>query len=281
MIDSRGHAEGARVQLPHGRPGDAADHGAPQVRPRRAARLHAIDGTLDKAEAEWDRRTALGVVLAAAGYPGRAAPGRRDRRARPRARRQTHPDVRRVPCGHHASRRQDRRRERRPRAVRDRARRFGAPGAARGVRGRRRDPLRRHAVPQRHRSSRAWRARPDSATSTTVIGTRDSRVDPAPFRAWLLDLQARIVAGLEAIDGGSVPPRRVDAPRRRRRHRRASSKSGQVLERGGVLFSHVTRRPAAAVGHRAAARARGPRVGGDWACRSCSIRAIRTRPPCT
>ena len=31
--------------------------------------LHAVDGTLDKVEAEWDRRAALGVVLAAAGYP--------------------------------------------------------------------------------------------------------------------------------------------------------------------------------------------------------------------
>ena len=30
----------------------------------------AIDGTLDQVEAEWDRRAALGVVLAAAGYPG-------------------------------------------------------------------------------------------------------------------------------------------------------------------------------------------------------------------
>jgi phosphoribosylamine--glycine ligase len=30
---------------------------------------HAIDGTLDQVEAEWDRRAALGVVLAAAGYP--------------------------------------------------------------------------------------------------------------------------------------------------------------------------------------------------------------------
>jgi phosphoribosylamine--glycine ligase len=29
----------------------------------------AIEGTLDKVEAEWDRRAALGVVLAAAGYP--------------------------------------------------------------------------------------------------------------------------------------------------------------------------------------------------------------------
>jgi phosphoribosylamine--glycine ligase len=30
---------------------------------------HAIDGTLDQVEPEWDRRAALGVVLAAAGYP--------------------------------------------------------------------------------------------------------------------------------------------------------------------------------------------------------------------
>ncbi|SFW31521.1 phosphoribosylamine--glycine ligase [Nitrosovibrio sp. Nv17] len=30
---------------------------------------HAIDGTLDRIEAEWDRRTALGVVMAAQGYP--------------------------------------------------------------------------------------------------------------------------------------------------------------------------------------------------------------------
>jgi phosphoribosylamine--glycine ligase len=30
---------------------------------------HAIDGTLDTIELEWDRRTALGVVMAAAGYP--------------------------------------------------------------------------------------------------------------------------------------------------------------------------------------------------------------------
>jgi len=30
---------------------------------------HAVAGTLDKIEAEWDRRTALGVVMAAANYP--------------------------------------------------------------------------------------------------------------------------------------------------------------------------------------------------------------------
>jgi phosphoribosylamine--glycine ligase len=29
----------------------------------------ALEGTLDRVEAQWDRRAALGVVLAAAGYP--------------------------------------------------------------------------------------------------------------------------------------------------------------------------------------------------------------------
>src|SRR5690606_25186083 len=31
---------------------------------------HAVNGTLDQAEIDWDRRTALGVVMAAANYPG-------------------------------------------------------------------------------------------------------------------------------------------------------------------------------------------------------------------
>jgi phosphoribosylamine--glycine ligase len=30
---------------------------------------HACNGTLDAVELEWDRRTAVGVVMAAAGYP--------------------------------------------------------------------------------------------------------------------------------------------------------------------------------------------------------------------
>ena len=38
--------------------------------------LHATDGTLDQVELQWDRRVALGVVLAAAGYP--AAPRQGD-----------------------------------------------------------------------------------------------------------------------------------------------------------------------------------------------------------
>ena len=38
---------------------------------------HAIDGTLDKVEAQWDRRAALGVVLAAHGYPDEPRKGDR------------------------------------------------------------------------------------------------------------------------------------------------------------------------------------------------------------
>ena len=37
---------------------------------------HAVNGTLDEVELEWDRRTALGVVMAAAGYPEAPTQGR-------------------------------------------------------------------------------------------------------------------------------------------------------------------------------------------------------------
>jgi phosphoribosylamine--glycine ligase len=54
--------------------------------------LHALEGTLDQAEAEWDRRTALGVVLAAAGYP--EAPRKGDAiEGLDRVTAGTHPDV--------------------------------------------------------------------------------------------------------------------------------------------------------------------------------------------
>jgi len=36
---------------------------------------HALNGTLDQVEAEWDRRVALGVVMAAAGYPAAVRKG--------------------------------------------------------------------------------------------------------------------------------------------------------------------------------------------------------------
>ena len=53
---------------------------------------HAVNGTLDRVEAEWDRRSALTVVLAAAGYP--QTPRRGDViDGLNRVGRETHPDV--------------------------------------------------------------------------------------------------------------------------------------------------------------------------------------------
>ena len=68
MIDESGHAKALEFNC---RMGD------PETQPI-MARLktdlltvmeHAVNGTLDTIELEWDRRTALGVVMAAAGYP--------------------------------------------------------------------------------------------------------------------------------------------------------------------------------------------------------------------
>ncbi|HEY8099172.1 MAG TPA: phosphoribosylamine--glycine ligase [Burkholderiaceae bacterium] len=68
MIDGKGHAKTLEFNC---RMGD------PETQPI-MARLktdlltvmeHAVNGTLDTIELEWDRRTALGVVMAAAGYP--------------------------------------------------------------------------------------------------------------------------------------------------------------------------------------------------------------------
>jgi coproporphyrinogen III oxidase len=76
-------------------------------------------------------------------------------------------------------------------------------------------------------------------------------VDTAAIRAYLLELQARIVAGLEAIGG---EPFRSDTWSRPEGGGGLSRlmENGSVLERGGVLFSHVTgeRLPASATAHR-------------------------------
>ena len=116
--------------------------------------MHATDGTLDQVELQWDRRVALGVVMAAHGYPLTPRKGdvitglpaeRRRRDGLPRRHRR---------CSDGAARHQ-----RRPRAVRHRARRLGQAGAAARLRGAARHPLRRRAVPR--------------ATSATVPSSAD------------------------------------------------------------------------------------------------------------
>ncbi|MBU1263041.1 MAG: coproporphyrinogen III oxidase, partial [Gammaproteobacteria bacterium] len=79
---------------------------------------------------------------------------------------------------------------------------------------------------------------------------------PSPFdtlavKTWLLDLQARIVAALEAADG---LPFRTDAWERPEGGGGISRliEEGNVLERGGVNFSHVlgSQLPPSASAHR-------------------------------
>ncbi len=75
----------------------------------------------------------------------------------------------------------------------------------------------------------------------------------APVRGWLVDLQARIVAALEAIDGGAFRRDEWTRPQGGGGVSRLIE-DGSVLERGGVNFSHVkgAALPASATAARAA-----------------------------
>jgi coproporphyrinogen III oxidase len=64
-------------------------------------------------------------------------------------------------------------------------------------------------------------------------------VDVTAVRDWLVGLQHRIVAGLEALDGGQFATDRWDRPEGGGGVSRVLE-GGRVFERGGVLMSHVT-----------------------------------------
>ena len=63
------HAERARVQLPLRRSRNTADHDALAIGSHRAVRSGARRAVRSQSKREWDPRAALGVVLAAGGYP--------------------------------------------------------------------------------------------------------------------------------------------------------------------------------------------------------------------
>ena len=85
----------------------------------------------------------------------------------------------------------------------------------------------------------------------TASASPPSAVDTAAVRTWLLDLQARIVAALEAADGSSFRTDSWDRPEGGGGISRLIEE-GTVLERGGVNFSHVTgsQLPPSASAHR-------------------------------
>ena len=122
---------------------------------------HAVGGTLDRVEAEWDRRAALGVVLAAAGYPDEPRKGARDPRPRRRRRR----DASRLQVFHAGTALAG------DSVVVSGGRVLCVTALGDSVKQAQRaaydavgaNPLRRHAVPHRHRSSRG-RAQGDELT---------------------------------------------------------------------------------------------------------------------
>ena len=78
-------------------------------------------------------------------------------------------------------------------------------------------------------------------------------VQASAVRSWLLSLQASIVAGLEGLDGQAFATDQWERPGGGGGLSRVIE-NGHVLERGGVLFSHVTgpALPASASAHRPA-----------------------------
>ena len=215
--------------------------------------LHATDGTLDQVELQWDRRVALGVVMAAHGYP--MAPRKGDAiTGLPAAARR--PDG--LPCRHRA--------ERRPAASPAAGACCASPRWARSVKlaqqrayeALQRHPLRRRAVPQRHRPPR------HQAVTADRLLTNPSTA--RPVRDYLLGLQRphrrRLRGrGRQALlsDAWTRPPGGAlegDGLSR-------LVEEGDLLERGGCNFSHVQGRDAAAVGHAAPARAGRRAVRGD------------------
>ena len=102
----------------------------------------ALAGRLDRVRADWDARAALGVVMAAAGYPDSVRTGDVHRGAGAGGA----PAGQDLPRRHAPAGRQDRH-QRRPRAVRRGTRGERGRRAARGLRARRRGALERRALP--------------------------------------------------------------------------------------------------------------------------------------
>ena len=113
----------------------------------------------------------------------------------------------------------------------------------------------------RHSEARVPVARRLESLLCVLCGLRFSAVNLEAVKEYYLELQARIVARLEAARRAGVPPRRLGAARRRRRLELPDRGRASVRARRGELLARH-RHPPAAVGQRCAAGARGPRLPG-------------------
>ncbi len=230
MIDATAAAH-ARIQLPPGRPGNAADPDAAEVATCSSLldarhRRHAGPGRRCSGTAA----PALGVVMAAHGYPDNAAPGRRDHRAAAGRRRR-----RRLPCRHGAA----------PTAC-------CAPAAAACCASPRwaRTCARRAAARLRGGRAGAFRRRAISpATSATARCRRPERTAAPDRRHESIHRHRRrrrrtcptcssaSSQGLESLDGGRFAAhdwhKRAGRAAARRAARPASSRTAALFERAG------------------------------------------------
>ena len=189
---------------------------------------HGVNGTLDRADAEWDRRAALGVVLAARGYPespesGDAIEGL------DRVTSETHPDCKVFHAG----------------TTRDRDGKVSVSGGrvlcvtALGDSVKQAQRAAYAAVAEiqfagmQYRSDIGHRALRAQGRATEV------QMDVTGPRDYFRTLQSRIVDALEALDG--QPFRRDEWTRPEGGGGIARViEDGDVFERGGVNYSHVT-----------------------------------------
>ena len=187
----------------------------------------AIDGRLDKVEADWDRRVALGVVLAAANYPETPRKGDVDHtacRRKHRWRRQP-----RLPCRHGASKDGH--------VVTAGGRVLCVTALGDNVRPRRSAPTK----PSMPSISTACNT---AATSAIAPSSADGHRRGPPLPGRIAGAHRRRPGGLRRQ---ALPPRRLGHA-----VRLAVIEEGDFFERGGVNFSHVTgdSLPASATAHR-------------------------------
>ena len=188
---------------------------------------HAVSGTLDKVELEWDRRTALCVVMAAQGYPDAPQSG---------ASINGIPDESEEAIVFQAGTRQT---EAKLEVTGGRVlgvtalggQRQGGPEAR--LRTGRIDPLRGRSMAPRHRLARA------PETQLAMLDTGSA----ALVSGYLKGLHQRITTALEQADGGKFandPWTKPDDAALGGHGFTSILENGALFERAGVGFSHVT-----------------------------------------